>query len=172
MSNNKVATARRHVHVEQMMIQGLGAIAMSQMKDSKGKTIASYATLLEDIKFIHTQWLVQDPEWMIRVQAARVIASKRLLDIQMKLNDYLQRDDDSVSVKEKMGILQQLTANTKQLYEIETDFDPEQYMNQLIVEKADREALEKEERDKEGQEGMEASSDQQVQPKSLGYLGK
>lgn len=156
--NTKIKTVRRQVFVEQMMIQGLTPIAMSQLKDSAGKTIGTYDTILNDVKFVQTQWMLQDPEWMTRVNAARLIASKRLLDIQIRINDYLQRDDDTVSVKEKAGFLQLLQANTVKLYDVESDFDPEQYVNHLIMEKAEREREEK--------ERVAESSDDEIQPHS------
>ncbi len=156
--NRKIKTVRRQVYVEQMMIQGLTPLAMAHLKDSAGKVIASYETIMKDVKFIQTQWMLQDPEWMTRVNAARLIAKARLLDIQTKINDYLQRDDDTVSVKEKAGFLQLLQANTVKLYDVESDFDPEQYVNHLIMEKAEYE--------REQKKNLDESSPDEIQPQS------
>lgn len=130
--SRKIATIRRQVFVEQMMIEGLSPIAMANLKDSAGKTIGSYDTILNDVKEIQTRWMLADPKWEHRMHVARIEATQRLLAIQIKLNTYLQYDDDTVSIKEKMGILQQLNHNTLKLYEVQSDFDPEQYIEHKI----------------------------------------
>ena len=162
--NSKTTTVKRQVYVEQMMIQGLSPIAMSQLRDDNNKVIASYETILKDVEFIHSQWMTNDPEWMTRVSAARVKATKRLEDIQLKLNAFLQRSDDDVSVKEKMGLLALLQTNTGKVYDIESDFDPEQYINARIVQKAEDERIKK--------ESLEEDRGRDISPRQFESLGK
>jgi hypothetical protein len=152
MTNSKTATVKRQVYVEQMMIQGLSPVAMSQLRDDKGKVLATYDTIVKDVAFIHTQWMNNDPEWMHRVHVARVKATMRLQDIQLKLNEFMQRSDDDVSVKEKMGLLALIMQNTMKLYEVEADLDPEQYLNQMITDNANRERDKKESMEDDGRE--------------------
>ena len=159
--SGKSQTIQRQAHVERLMQNGytLTRIAATQVN---GKNLGSKDTISKDIKIIETRWLENDQGWFNRARTARIVNVKRLTEQLVRLSDLyndvkngvydtaekiiVMKDKNSTDVMiEKYSVKDQrpgklvriesdITKVITTLYEIDADFDPEQYLDSRITE--------------------------------------
>ena len=136
------------------MKMGYSVTRIATVKIS-GKTLGSIKTITKDVNIIRNRWLEMDPEWFHRARLARIEAKERLLEqltrvsdliLQLNNGDYNKeihsnRDGGSFVIESNADLPKkliyaesQLTTIISKLYEIDSDFDPEQYLDQRIME--------------------------------------
>ena len=150
----KASIILRQSHVEKLMKMGysLTRIASTQVN---GKNLGAIHTISNDMNIIRSRWLDMDPEWFHRARLARIEAKERLLEQLTRVTDLiikLQNGDYNKEIhsnkeggsfiiesnadlpKKLIYAESQLTTIITRLYEIDSDFDPEQYLDQRIME--------------------------------------
>lgn len=153
-SVTKTETIQRQSQVERLMRMGysLTKIAAVTINDKK---LGEIHTISKDMDIIRSRWLDQDPEWFHRARLARIEAKDRLLEQLIRLNEliielhngnynsksYVTKDGDEVTTTDTFELPKkltytesQLTTVIKSIYEIDADFDPEQYLDKRIQE--------------------------------------
>lgn len=149
----KAATLERQQVVEQLMLEG-DTIAEISNYSHKGKKLGAENTISKDMDIVRSKWLESDPTWFHRARIARIEAKNRLLMIfkkQMNLIKDLESGDYDIKAvwtkegqvdletKENRGNLltrayDSVTKTIAKIYEIDSDFDPEQYIDMKIQE--------------------------------------
>lgn len=134
----------------------LAGFSLSQIASAKadGRKIGAIETVSRDMDIIRSRWLDKDPEWFHRARLARIQATEALKAQMVRLNtlilEILDGQYDTITKNTKDGIEQietveerpkklvyaesQLTTIISKLYEIDADFDPEQYLDARIAE--------------------------------------
>ena len=154
-SKTKTDNIDRQHKVEKLLVAGY---SLSQIASEKidGETLGSITTIRKDIDIIRSRWLDSDPEWFHRARLARIEAVERLKPQLIRLNKLIieiqngEFDQEIKTSKDKDGAFvvsvsgnrpkklvyaeSQLTAVIKAIYEIDADFDPEQYIDSKIQE--------------------------------------
>lgn len=119
------------------MRMGYGVTKIASMKIN-GKKLGALDTISKDIKIINSRWLESDLEWFHRASIARIEAKQRLLEQMTRLGDLiLKLKDNKDNHKTLVYTESQLTTVITKIYEIDADFDPEQYVNKKIQESVD-----------------------------------
>ncbi len=152
-SVTKAQTIQRQVHVEKFMKMGYSLTAIASIKID-GNKLAAIDTISKDMDIIRSRWLDMDPEWFHRARLARIEAKDRLIEQLVRLNELLIKllagkfdkkeitianGTTTISVKDELPrkltyTEAQLTAVISKIYEIDADFDPEQYVDSKIQE--------------------------------------
>lgn len=153
-SVTKTQILQRQAHVERLMRMGytLTRIVATTVNDKK---LGSSNVLSNDMKLIQSRWLEADPGWMIRANLARIEAKNRLLEQLIRLGDLILEIkagtyNTQIKTNKKGGSFtieanadlpkklvyaeSQLTTVISKIYEIDADFDPEQYLDKKIEE--------------------------------------
>jgi hypothetical protein len=117
---------------------GLTRIAATKIN---GKKLGALETISKDMDIIRSRWLDMDPEWFHRARLARIEAKERLLEQMIRLGDLILDVKDGKyktplenKPKQLTYAESQLTTVISKLYEIDSDFDPEQYLDKRIQE--------------------------------------
>jgi len=151
--STKSTAIQRQVHVERLMKMGYSLTKISSITIN-GKNLGAEHTISKDIDIIRSRWLDKDPEWFHRARLARIEAKERLLEQMTRMGDLIlkikdgQYDEvlkiidkqiDHIPTKENVPkqltyAESQLTTIISKLYEIDSDFDPEQYLDKRIQE--------------------------------------
>ena len=133
------AALMRQSEVEKYMVAGLSAtkIAALRKPNSKKALLGSYKTILKDIDIIRSRWMERDPEWLFRAKEARIEAVMRLKAQLVRQNILLTAiKNNTYETKDIAKALtyaeSQLTLTITRIYEIESDLDPEQYVDARI----------------------------------------
>lgn len=149
----KAQSSQRQVHVERLMKMGYSLTKIANTIED-GKKLGNIDTISKDMDIIRSRWLDQDPEWFHRARLARIEAKDRLIEQLVRLNDLiiklLEGEFNNKEVVTKEGVEtisiqdelprkltyteSQLTTVISKIYEIDADFDPEQYLDQKIME--------------------------------------
>lgn len=144
----------RQIIVEKSMLAGYTDTQIYNLEQN-GERIGTINTITNDINEIRSRWLEMDPEWFNRARLARIEAEKALMSQLQRLNELITKlldgeYDNSVSSNEEDGSSDatsndsrpsklvyaeaQLTTVISKLYDIRSDFDPEQYLDERIKE--------------------------------------
>ena len=150
----KTQSIERQSHVERLMRMGYSLTKISSVTIN-GKKLGEIHTISKDMDIIRSRWLDMDPEWFHRARLARIEAKERLIEqmtrlgdliIQIKNGDYNSKiqstKENGAFIAESNGDLpkklvyaeSQLTTVISKIYEIDSDFDPEQYLDKRIQE--------------------------------------
>ena len=162
----KTQTIQRQSQVERLMKMGYSLTRITAATKPNGKKLGAIETISKDMDIIRSRWLDSDPEWFHRARLARIEAKERLLEQMVRLGDLIlkiqngvynnsiksNKEEDGAFVTESNGDLPkklvyaeaQLTTVITKIYEIDADFDPEQYLDSKIQESI-RNKIEKEE---------------------------
>jgi len=140
-SVTKLDSLNRQIIVERLMKKGYSLMRIYGAKVN-GERLGGLETLSKDINKIRSRWLDKDPAWFHRARIARIEAVQRLTDQLVRLNDdILEIEKGTYDIKNKSdrmkmlpAIESQLTVVISKIYEIDADFDPEQYLDKRIVE--------------------------------------
>jgi len=121
----------RQSHVEKLMKMGFGVtrIAATIINDKK---LGTPETISRDIDIIHSRWLDADLEWFHRSSLARIEAKERLLEQMVRLGKLILNLQNTDKEKTLVSAESQLTTVISKIYEIDADFDPEQYIDQRV----------------------------------------
>ena len=120
------------------MVAGLTITKMASLKNDNGKPlIGSYETIAKDVDVIRSRWLEKDTEWFHRAKLARVEAVERLkaqlLRQSLLVADIKNNQYDTKDLPRTLTYAEsQLTTTITRIYEIESDLDPEQYVDERI----------------------------------------
>lgn len=149
-----VAAIERQAKVEKLMKMGYSLTKISAASIN-GKKLGAVKTISKDMDVIKSRWLEQDNEWFNRARIARIEAKERLLEQMSRMSDLIRNilngdynntiksnKDGGAFVAESNGDLphklvhaeSQLTTIITKIYEIDADFDPEQYLDKRIME--------------------------------------
>jgi len=136
----KTQSIERQCHVERLMRMGYSLTKISSIPID-GKKLGHIDTISKDMDIIRSRWLDKDPEWFHRARLARIEAKERLLEQMIRLGDLILDVMDGkyeTSPENKPKQLtyteSQLTTVISKIYEIDSDFDPEQYLDKRIQE--------------------------------------
>ncbi len=133
----KTHNLQRQVHVEKFMRMGFGVTKIASMKIN-GRKLGALDTITKDIKIITSRWLEGDLEWFHRASVARIKATHRFEEQMVRLGDsILKLKKGKVDYKTLAYTESQLTTVLAKIYDTESDFDPEQYVNKKIQESVD-----------------------------------
>ena len=135
----KAVGIARQVLVEKYMTAGMSLTQIATAKVN-GKKLGTMKTITRDMDIIRSRWLDRDPEWFNRARLARIEAETRLTAQLVRLNKLIlntqagqQGNEVDDSFIRSMAILEsRLTDVITKLYEINSDFDPEQYLDSKI----------------------------------------
>ena len=148
------AAILRQSHVERLMKMGYSLTRITSTKVN-GKKLGAVNTISKDMDIIRSRWLEQDPSWFHRARLARIEAVQRLTEqlvrmneliLQLKNGDYNNEikstkeggafvSESNADLPRKLTYAEsQLTTIISKIYEIDADFDPEQYIDQKIRE--------------------------------------
>lgn len=151
----KSQTLQRQDKIEKLLHAGYSLTQIASGKDENGKTIGSITTIRKDIDIIRSRWLDMDPEWFHRARLARIDTVERLKAQLIRINKLILEItkgtyDNRIQSAEQGGTFiaksngdrpkkltyaeSQLTVVIKAIYEIDADFDPEQYIDKKIAE--------------------------------------
>lgn len=154
-SKTKLDAIKRQQKVEQLMKSGYSETQIAAGNTKDGKSLGTPATIRKDVNEIRSRWLEADPDWFHRARIARIEAVERLKPQLIRLNKLILEitkgdyDNKITSTKEGGAFVaesngdrpkkltyaeSQLTAVIKAIYEIDADFDPEQYLDKKIQE--------------------------------------
>lgn len=124
----------RQAEVEKLMKMGYGVTKIASMT-LHGKKLGALDTISKDMDIIHSRWLASDLEWFHRASIARIEAKQRLLEQMTRLGDLiLSLNGMEDSEKTLVYTESQLTTVISKIYDIDADFDPEQYIDKKIQE--------------------------------------
>jgi|APSaa5957512535_1039671.scaffolds.fasta_scaffold97573_1 hypothetical protein len=136
----------RQVHVEKLMKMGYSLTRISAAK-LNGKKLGNEETIKKDMNIIRSRWLDQDPDWFHRARLARIESKERLLEQMIRLGDlileiqhgkydYNSKGEPTEGERPRKLVQteSQLTLVISKIYEIDADFDPEQYLDKRIAE--------------------------------------
>lgn len=150
----KAAAIERQAKVEKLMKMGYSLTKISAVTIND-KKLGAIDTISKDMDIIKSRWLDQDNEWFNRARIARIEAKERLLEQMTRMGDLILKimngdynnkiqstKEGGAFVAESNGDLpkklvyaeSQLTTIISKIYEIDADFDPEQYLDQKIME--------------------------------------
>ena len=122
-----------------------------------GNKLGNVTTIRKDIDKIKTRWLSNDKDWFQRATTARILTKQRLLqqlvDINELISDIKNNKYDTITSNTEKGDTittllsdipkkiimaesQKTTIITK-IYEIDSAFDPESYLNQMITDESE-----------------------------------
>ncbi len=141
--------------VEDYMLAGYSLTKISNVMIN-GKKLASINTVAKDMNIIRSRWLNMDPEWFHRASTARIEAVNRLKQQLIRSNELVteikagiynsktksNKDDGEGDIIESNTDLptklvyaeSHQTTIINKIYEIDSDFDPEQFLNEKIKE--------------------------------------
>lgn len=150
----------RQLQVELLLKKGYGLSEIASTKINN-KKLGAIDTIKKDIIIIKSRWLDSDLNWFHRSRVARIEAKQRLIEVLKKQNQDIERIENgeydnaekiiiikgeatplSYSVKDQRTkkltyAYSQLTLTIAKIYEIDSDFDPEQYIDKKIMESID-----------------------------------
>ena len=150
----KASAILRQSYVEKFMKMGYSLTKISTIK-IENKKLGSLETISKDMNIIRSRWLNEDPEWFNRARIARIEAKGRLLEQLTRLSDLILElrngdynreihsnkeggsfvTESNADLPKKLVYTEsQLTTVITRIYEIDADFDPEQYLNHTIQE--------------------------------------
>ncbi len=153
-SVTKAKAIQRQSHVERLMRMGYSLTKISSVTINNEK-LGNIETISKDMDIIRSRWLDMDPEWFHRARLARIEAKERLIEQMTRLGDLIVKikngeynnkiqstKEGGAFVAESNGDLpkklvyaeSQLTTVISKIYEIDSDFDPEQYLDKRIQE--------------------------------------
>jgi len=150
----------RQLQVELLLKKGYGLSEIASIKINN-KKLGAIDTIKKDIIIIKSRWLDSDLNWFHRSRVARIEAKQRLIEVLKKQNQDIERIENgeydsaekiviingestalSYSVKDQRTkkltyAYSQLCLTITKIYEIDSDFDPEQYIDKKIMESID-----------------------------------
>lgn len=150
----------RQLQVELLLKKGYGLSEIASTKINN-KKLGAIDTIKKDIIIIKSRWLDSDLNWFHRSRVARIEAKQRLIEVLKKQNQDIERIENgeydsaekiiiingeatalSYSVKDQRTkkltyAYSQLNLTIAKIYEIDSDFDPEQYIDKKIMESID-----------------------------------
>ena len=146
---------KRQIIVEKYMLAGYSLTQILAVRNKKGQTLGTINTIKGDMNLIRSRWLDLDPQWFHRTRLARILAVNRLTEQLVRISQLIaeirageynnkikSNEDGGAFVSESNGELpkklvyaeSQLTNIIKAIYEIDSDFDPEQFIDSRIRE--------------------------------------
>jgi len=150
----------RQLQVELLLKKGYGLSEIASTKINN-KKLGAIDTIKKDIIIIKSRWLDSDLNWFHRSRVARIEAKQRLIEVLKKQNEDIERiENGEYDSAEKIIIIKgeattlsysvqdqrtkkltyaysQLLLTIAKIYEIDSDFDPEQYIDKKIMESID-----------------------------------
>ena len=143
----------RQSYVEKFMLKGYGVTKIASLKINN-KKLGALDTISKDMDIIRSRWLDKDPEWFHRARLARIEAAQQLRQQLIRMNELivelLDGKQNNKLFNTQEGIVSEetnedlskklisaeatLTKIIISLYEIDADFDPEQYIDKKIQE--------------------------------------
>ncbi len=146
---------KRQIIVEKHMLAGYSLSYIAGIKIN-GKKLGNIGTISKDMNIIRSRWLNMDPEWFHRARTARIEAVNRLKQQLIRSNELVteikagiynaktksNKDDGGDDIIESNTDLptklvyaeSHQTTIINKIYEIDSDFDPEQFLDDKIKE--------------------------------------
>jgi len=137
--------------IDVALVEGLSEQEIYALRDKHThRLMGQPRTIRKWIDEIRTEDLAKDPQWFNRARTARISAEKRLRG-QIKRFYFIIHSTPGLtwSAKEILYTESLLTKAVKELYLIESDFDPEQYYKEIIRQREDELVVEKQQRKEE-----------------------